>query len=75
MFEASNASDLAHGMLSEALPKRWAHVQGVARAAERCEARLGGHGALVVAAWLHDIGYAPAVRDTGERKHSRYYWW
>jgi hypothetical protein len=65
MFEASNARDLAHGLLSEALPQRWAHVQGVARAAESCEARLGGRGALVAAAWLHDIGYAPAVRDTG----------
>lgn len=65
MLEVSSARDLAHGLLSEALPRRWAHVQGVARSAERCEARLGGAGTLVAAAWLHDIGYAPGVRDTG----------
>lgn len=49
------------------LPRRWAHVQGVAASAER----IRGHfdqitgDCLVAAAWAHDIGYAPSVRLTG----------
>jgi putative nucleotidyltransferase with HDIG domain len=60
------ARELAHELLSEALPRRWAHVQGVAAQAERVALGLGIlPNALVAAAWLHDIGYAPAVKDTG----------
>jgi hypothetical protein len=65
MIDVSNARDMAQGLLSEALPRRWAHVQGVARQAERVAAGLAEPGTLVAAAWLHDVGYAPAVRDTG----------
>ena len=53
-------------LLASALPRRWAHVQGVARQAEHAASRLGCRdGVLVAAAWLHDIGYAPGVKDTG----------
>ena len=60
------ARELARDLLAEALPRRWAHVQGVARQADRVAAGLGEPGsALIAAAWLHDIGYADAVKDTG----------
>ena len=63
---ASWARDVARGLLAEALPRRWAHVQGVAAKAERAAASLTLSGeALVAAAWLHDVGYAPDVMDTG----------
>lgn len=60
------ARKLARDLLEQALPRRWAHVQGVARQAGRVAVGLGeSGGVLVAAAWLHDIGYAPAVKDTG----------
>ena len=41
------------------LPDRWAHIQGVARAAESLVDIVGRDGELLVcAAWLHDIGYS-----------------
>jgi hypothetical protein len=63
---ASWAWDVARGLLAEALPRRWAHVQGVAEKAERVAAFLAlSNEVLVAAAWLHDVGYAPEVADTG----------
>jgi hypothetical protein len=63
---ASWARDVARGLLAEALPRRWAHVQGVAKKAEHVSASLTlSDEALVAAAWLHDVGYAPGVTDTG----------
>jgi putative nucleotidyltransferase with HDIG domain len=63
---ASWARNVARGLLAEALPRRWAHVQGVAAKAERAAASLTLSGeALVAAAWLHDVGYAPDAIDTG----------
>jgi HD domain len=63
---ASWARDVARGLLAEALPRRWAHVQGVAKRAEHVAASLAlSDEALVAAAWLHDVGYAPGVTDTG----------
>lgn len=60
------ARDLACKLLAEALPRRWMHVQGVARRA-RLAAPLFGEDAelLIAAALLHDIGYAPDLADTG----------
>jgi hypothetical protein len=61
------ASELANEKLAEVLPQRWAHVRGVSRRArtvaplfsvDDCELLVG-------AALLHDIGYAPALVDTG----------
>jgi HD superfamily phosphodiesterase len=51
--------------LAEALPRRWAHVQGVARQAERVAAGLGAPSTLAAAARLHDVGSAAGVKDTG----------
>lgn len=49
------------------LPHRWAHVRGVAATAERLVVGLDAVDAeaVVTAAWLHDVGYAPSVRSTG----------
>ncbi|MFD6150892.1 HD domain-containing protein [Streptomyces sp. NPDC060243] len=61
------AHDLAESVLAEALPRRWAHVQGVARRARELRPILSESDAdlLESAAFLHDIGYAPKLVDTG----------
>lgn len=62
-----DARELAQTLLGE-LPERWRHSVGVARQAERVAATVSGEaeaGLLVAAAWLHDIGYAEAIRDSG----------
>ena len=62
----SEAREMARSVLAEALPRRWAHVQGVAGKAERVAASLALSGeVLVSAAWLHDVGYAPGIVETG----------
>lgn len=62
----SEAQDMARVALAETLPRRWQHVQGVARTAEHVAAFLALDGeVLVAAAWLHDIGYAPDAVQTG----------
>jgi hypothetical protein len=48
------------------LPRRWAHVQGVAARARSLAPVLGGDaGLLEAAAWLHDIGYVSDLAVTG----------
>jgi putative nucleotidyltransferase with HDIG domain len=48
------------------LSQRWRHVQAVAAEAARLCDQLGvDRRTVVCAAWLHDIGYAPAVAETG----------
>lgn len=38
----------------------------MARRAAEIHDKIGGHGAVVVsAAWLHDVGYAPSLVETG----------
>jgi len=60
------ARDLAAARMAKALPVRWGHVQAVAKKADSLRPVLGADAELVVmAAWLHDIGYAPDVQDTG----------
>lgn len=60
------ASDLARSLLAAELPRRWAHSQGVARRAGPLAEAVPQHVAdVVAAAWLHDIGYASALVDTG----------
>jgi len=54
---ASWAEHLAQVLLQEPLPRRWAHVQGVAARARGLAAVLGADADLLeAAAWLHDIG-------------------
>src|SRR5690348_2685544 len=63
---ASWAHQLARALLHEALPRRWAHVQGVADRARGLAPVLGADADLLeAAAWLHDIGYAPGLATTG----------
>ena len=60
------AQQLARALLQEPLPRRWAHVQGVAARARGLAPVLGADADLLeAAAWLHDIGYAPNLATTG----------
>ena len=60
------AQQLARALLQEPLPRRWAHVQGVAARARSLAPVLGPDAELLeAAAWLHDIGYAPGLAVTG----------
>lgn len=66
MMTRDVARELAAAELAGVLPRRWRHVQGVAGQAERASVAPGVIGDLLVAAaWLHDIGYAPGLADTG----------
>ncbi|HEY5981265.1 MAG TPA: HD domain-containing protein [Microlunatus sp.] len=60
------AKELAAKILV-ATPTRLRHTAGVASRAEFLTATVAEESAttLVVAAWLHDIGYAEELRDTG----------
>jgi hypothetical protein len=63
---ASWAHQLARALLHEPLPRRWAHVQGVAARARSLASVLEADADLLeAAAWLHDIGYAPSLATTG----------
>ncbi|KAA9165575.1 HD domain-containing protein [Amycolatopsis acidicola] len=57
----------AKRLLADELPRRWAHTQGVARRATEIANALPREERqiLVAAAWLHDIGYAEDLIDTG----------
>ncbi len=66
LFEATAAWEEAARLLGTS-SDRWGHVTGVAAAARAvvdvvppADAEL-----LVAAAWLHDIGYSPAIAHTG----------
>ena len=62
----SLAEQLAQVLLQESLPRRWAHVQGVAARARSLAPVLGADADLLeAAAWLHDIGYTPGPATTG----------
>src|SRR5215472_9873115 len=55
------------GDLLPQLGNRWLHVQGVVRAAEYVGQTLSAtnRAYLIAAAYLHDIGYAPTIVQTG----------
>jgi predicted hydrolase (HD superfamily) len=66
MSQAGWAEDLARALLEKPLPHRWAHSRSVAATARALAPILGRHADTVTAAaWLHDIGYAPALHDCG----------
>ncbi|MEU4339570.1 HD domain-containing protein [Micromonospora lupini] len=61
-----DAASLAERHLSGALWRRWSHVRAVAAKASSISWVVGDDAdTLVAAAWLHDVGYAPEVVDTG----------
>jgi hypothetical protein len=60
------ARRLAERALSAAVPRRWLHVRAVAQCAADISAMPAvDREALVAAAWLHDIGYAPELVESG----------
>ncbi|MFF1416771.1 HD domain-containing protein [Streptomyces sp. NPDC058280] len=60
------ACTVAEAELSELLPRRWAHSQGVAQRAAEVAGVLGDDAELLIsAAVLHDVGYAPRLALTG----------
>lgn len=60
------AEAVARQHLQVPLPRRWAHTLGVAATARNLSGILGGDADLLeAAAWLHDIGYSPALANTG----------
>jgi hypothetical protein len=66
MRQADWAREVARTLLEAPLPRRWAHVQGVARQARSLAPILDADaGLLESAAWLHDIGYSPEIVVTG----------
>lgn len=66
MTDSAAAAALAEDLLAQPLPRRWAHTQGVAQAARELAPLAGPDADLLEAsAWLHDIGYAPAIALTG----------
>lgn len=59
------AEQTAGDFLSAELPRRWVHVQNVAARAGRLSEFLGDDAELLhAAAWLHDVGYSPALAAT-----------
>ncbi|WP_235921267.1 three-helix bundle dimerization domain-containing protein [Lentzea tibetensis] len=66
-YPSSWARNTARRLLAGNLPRRWAHTCGVARRAEQVARVLvpEEQDLLVAAAWLHDIGYAAELVDTG----------
>lgn len=67
MITYSQAHELAEKYLSEALPRRWSHVQAVGQKAKNIAGFLPEDDQVVleVSAILHDIGYSPELIDTG----------
>ena len=64
--QAERAEEIARTLLEKPLPRRWAHTQGVAARARTLAPILGDAADLIeAAAWLHDIGYSPALAATG----------
>lgn len=61
----SKAHAVAQSCLHE-IDDRWLHVQGVGGSAEELQTRgFDVSDAVVMAAWLHDVGYGESVVDTG----------
>lgn len=61
--KVADASWLARACLAPVEGSRWAHVKAVGLAAEGLLPKIGER--VVVAAWLHDVGYGPGQVDTG----------
>lgn len=56
---------MAYWLLADDVPERWLHVQGVAATAKRFTPLLDAWEALVMAGYLHDVGYSPKLPRVG----------
>ena len=70
MIDPVSARELAELWLATSEPRRWHHVSGVGVKAERISEGLFGENShdrdvLVAAGYVHDIGYAPGLKQTG----------
>lgn len=67
MFGVVSALTLAEDLLAEELPGRWQHVQAVGRRAGLFASALGQGdlATLVASGFVHDIGYAEPIKETG----------
>ena len=69
VFDLSFVNQVAHcaEQILAPLGNRWLHVRGVAERASQISRAFDTSDStdLVVAAYLHDIGYAPALKNTG----------
>jgi hypothetical protein len=65
VIDVDDAARLAETKLAQPLPRRWRHVRSVARRARWVAKQLALADELEAAAWLHDIGYAPDLVDSG----------
>jgi putative nucleotidyltransferase with HDIG domain len=63
----AEARRVAKNLLHARLPERWRHTQGVANHAAELAGTVpsADRSLLIAAAWLHDIGYSPALEETG----------
>lgn len=63
----ARACAVAERWLADSLPRRWAHVQGVAKRTGLVSAGFSAadRELLTAAAVLHDVGYAPELAKTG----------
>lgn len=65
-MRTADARELARHLVGTLRP-RWSHVAAVGRLAEYlAESNTVVDEALVMAAWLHDIGYSPGLRHMGQ---------
>jgi putative nucleotidyltransferase with HDIG domain len=65
MWSPSEAEALAAEVVSW-MPRRWSHVRAVGQCAAALFESTGAvPESVVVAAWLHDVGYSPAAARTG----------
>ncbi|MFQ6170961.1 HD domain-containing protein [Oryzobacter sp. R7] len=64
-MRSNDARLLAEECLAISHPQRWRHVQGVAARAAALSQSIDAEDPVVQAAWLHDVGYAPAAQDSG----------
>lgn len=64
MWRTEEAPELAARYLGD-LGTRWDHVETVGRLADWMVAEVGISSDIAAAAWLHDLGYAPALAITG----------
>jgi HD domain len=65
-MDQDHAFQIAESGLAAVLPRRWIHAQSVAARADDVTVVVPGDADLLIAAaWLHDVGYAPAIVRSG----------